>query len=87
MLITKLDEVLSKTAEITGYKPEVVASVMSHTFQFLVTFLKRPTAAGIRFAHFGVIRGSLASLNTYLRRVLIKSCRTYPERKEVLQHL
>lgn len=69
MLITKLDDVLSKTVKVTNYSPEIVASVVSHTFKFIANYLKLPTPkAGIRLLHFGVIRGSLPALNFYIRR-------------------
>lgn len=66
MLISKLDKVLSETSSVTGYPPEIVGSVVSHTFNYIASFVKKPTAAGIRLLHFGVIRGSLAALNYYI---------------------
>ena len=78
MVVNKLDSVLSKTAEITDTSPEVVAHVVSHMFRYLGNFLRYPHAAGVRLQHFGVFRGSLAALNEYIRKHLIRECRKDP---------
>ena len=75
MVKHKLDSPLKKTAEITGISLEVVTHVISHTFKYLVSFLKFPTGSGVRLQYFGVFRGSLPALNEYIRKHLIRECR------------
>ena len=86
MLITKIDKVLSKTSQLTKFPPNVVASVVSYTFKYIANYLKFPSLAGIRLLHFGVIRGSLPSINHYIRRHFIPQVRKDPTKKLLLSH-
>lgn len=74
-MYTKLTPLLQKTAEITGYSNEQVASVIAHVFTVIKDYTINPTKAGIRLPYIGVIRSKIKKINHYLLRDGIRMVR------------
>jgi hypothetical protein len=42
---------LAETTNITQYPPEVISSVLDHTFSFIKEYIDTPTHAGLRIPY------------------------------------
>ena len=72
MIVTKIDQILLKTAEITGFSKEQVAEVIAHVLNSFYEFTMRPTHAGLRIPYLGAIRTSTKLLKWYMPYVIWK---------------
>lgn len=68
----KIDHLLARTAETLDYPPEVIADVVTHAFKFMKAFIDKPTHAGLRFLHFGLIRASIRPARHHVRDLVRK---------------
>lgn len=68
----KIPKLLAQTANITQYSPEIVSSVIEHSFKFIKEYIRKPTHAGLRVQHLGVIRITTPKLLYYLKKLIFK---------------
>ena len=68
----KIPKLLAQTANITQYSPEIVSSVIEHSFKFIKEYIRNPTHAGLRVQHLGVIRITTPKVIHHLKNLLKK---------------
>jgi hypothetical protein len=81
----RIDPIVSKTIEVLDYPPEVVADAIAHAFKYMKEYVAKPTAAGLRYQHFGVIRPSIKSLNWHLSHKMLPKLRANRDDEELKQ--
>ena len=85
MIVHKIDQLLVKTAEITGYPKEQVAHVIEHSFKMIYNFMQFPYKAGFRIPYLGAMRTSTKLLKWYIPMVVLKKFKNNKISKERFQ--
>lgn len=81
----KIAKILAQTANVTQYSPEVVSSVIEHSFKFIREFIRKPTHAGLRIQHLGVIRLSSNQVITHLKKLIFKLRKDRTDEESIAQ--
>ena len=70
MVVHKVTSILDKTSHLISYPPEVVASVIQHSFSQLKSHLNDPQKALFRSTYLGSVHINHKALLNQLRRLI-----------------